>query len=264
MNREMIAVAIASLALAGCMDFKQAKSGSSTQGQLDGPPAMLASQIAFADVQKYILTPSCVRCHSGTKPAGNIDFTNYATTVASAEVVNPGSAQGSSLYTEIATGDMPDGGAQLTSPYVSLVYDWIQAGAVESPESAPGPTASPTPIATPSPVPSPVASPAPLPSPLPPAAYPVFADIQKSVLIPSCIKCHGGSHPDGKVNLSSYAAIIAQPKVLNPGSPQGSALYTEIATGSMPKRAAHLNATLVNSVYEWIKAGAPEKAAAQE
>ena len=172
----------------------------------------------------------------------------YAALLADPDAVKSGNPQGSSLYTEIASGDMPKEDAALSNDRINLVYNWIKAGAVETP------SVNPTPI--PSPVVTPKPSPKPSPTPLP--SSPVYSDIAARVTTPSCIKCHSGSRPSAKIDLSSYAAILASPKVVIPGNPQGSSFYTEIATGSMPKRASHLSPALVTLVYECIKSGAPE------
>jgi mono/diheme cytochrome c family protein len=242
---------IASLALQGCMDFKKVKAPSDEQAQLDEPvPNIPAEQISFADVQRYVFNPMCIRCHSGTQPAGDINLTNYAALLSDPDAVKGGNPDTSSLYTEVASGGMPKDGAALSQARIGLIYDWIKAGAVEAPSATP----SPEPSSVPSPTPRPVVTP---PPPLP--SSPVFSDIQSRIITPSCIKCHGGAHPSGKVDLSSYAAIMAKAKLVISGNPQGSSFYTEIATGSMPKKRTHLSPTLVSMAYDWIKAGAPEK-----
>jgi mono/diheme cytochrome c family protein len=220
------------LTVAGCMDFKQVKTGGMTLGQVE-PPSTVVSSPSFSDIQKYVLKPSCIQCHGSSNPSAGISLTSYAAVLST---VNPKNPQGSALYTVIATGNMPKGAAQLSDAMITEVYNWIKAGALEA--SAPMPT-PPTPIPT---------------STLPPPPSALnYAAIQKAVLTPHCISCHGSS---GGVSLTSYASVL---KTVNPGSPQGSSLYTAIATGNMPRGGSQLSSTLVNEVYDWIKAGAPQK-----
>ena len=73
-----------------------------------------------------------------------------------------------------------------------------------------------------------------------------------SATSPSCGGCHSSGNPQGGVDLSSYNSTLA--KVVA-GSPETSALYTSIKSGTM---ASYSDATIENAVYCWILAGATE------
>ncbi|MGZ3708570.1 MAG: hypothetical protein ACXWPM_07135, partial [Bdellovibrionota bacterium] len=103
-------------------------SGSTTSTSPTGSPTPV-TQVTFQQVNSQVLQPNCAGCHSaGSSP----DFSSYATTVSSSSVVSPGNPAASALYTAIQTGRMPKGGAQLSQTDQSLVYYWIQQGALNN------------------------------------------------------------------------------------------------------------------------------------
>lgn len=91
--------------------------------------------------------------------------------------------------------------------------------------------------------------------PNPPVNPTVFfaADIQP-ILNAACTNCHGGNNPSDNYSLESYAATVA--KYVNPGNANGSALFTEVESGNMPRNAAPLAPADITKIETWINEGA--------
>src|SRR3954470_22881908 len=82
------------------------------------------------------------------------------------------------------------------------------------------------------------------------AQSPDFTTQIAPLLQKNCLSCHGS----GKVNLSSRQAMIDS-KVLNPGKPDRSSLYTSVANGTMPPSGPLTEADL-KLLRAWIDYGA--------
>ena len=86
------------------------------------------------------------------------------------------------------------------------------------------------------------------------AATPQSVDFAQQVaplLETQCLRCHS----DGHVNLGSRQAMI-ESKVLTPGKPDASTLYTTVVKGSMPP-SGNWKEGDVKILRTWIEAGAP-------
>src|SRR3954451_360082 len=82
------------------------------------------------------------------------------------------------------------------------------------------------------------------------AQSPDFTTQIAPLLQKNCPSCHGS----GKVNLTSRQAMIDS-KVLNPGKPDRSSIYTTVVSGSMPP-SGHLPEADVKTLRTWIEYGA--------
>jgi len=202
---------------------------------------------SFALISTNILQPKCASCHSGTKPAGEIDLSTYASVMAAKGVVVAGDPTHSSIYSEVKTGDMPDSGPVLSANEVQAIFDWIAAGA---PDGSFNPGTVPVTPAPPAPTPT--------PTPAPPPATATFSEVQAQILNVSCTSCHSGVKPSGKIDLSSYAKLMANNKagLILPGNSAKSLLYTEVATGDMPPKGTKVSAANTQLLKQWIDAGA--------
>ena len=77
-----------------------------------------------------------------------------------------------------------------------------------------------------------------------------------------CIQCHSGAQASGRLDLSSYPAIMSGGKsgaVINPGNASKSILYTMVNSGRMPKKGAKLTSDQVKLIEDWINAGAKDE-----
>jgi formylglycine-generating enzyme required for sulfatase activity len=82
------------------------------------------------------------------------------------------------------------------------------------------------------------------------AQSPDFAAQVAPLLQKNCLSCHSS----GKVNLTSRQAMIDS-KILNPGKPDRSSLYTTVANGTMPP-SGRLPEAEVKLLRTWIEYGA--------
>ncbi len=72
------------------------------------------------------------------------------------------------------------------------------------------------------------------------------------ILVEHCLPCHSGSNAQGALRLSTHAGAS---KVIVPGSPEKSALYTSMETGKMPP-AGRLPKDQRDLIRAWIADGA--------
>jgi hypothetical protein len=104
--------------------------GCNNSPNLGGTSEVLAqAQATYTLLNSTVLTPKCVSCHSDPNPSGQVSFSSYASTLASAGTVVPYQPYQSQIYMMTSTGQMPQGGIPLTSAELRLVYYWLAYGA---------------------------------------------------------------------------------------------------------------------------------------
>jgi hypothetical protein len=201
---------------------------------------------SFDALNSTIFQPQCAHCHSGSGASGGVDLSSYQTIKANSGLIVAGDPKSSKIYTEVESGDMPDGGSPLTAVEVQAIGDWILAGAPDGSFTYVQPTQPPGPA-------TPPANP---PPPQPPKSA-TFTEVRAQIFAPLCVRCHAGAHPSGQVDLTSYQNIMANAKKLAvPGDASHSLLYTEIDGGSMPLRGPKLSSALIQLMGDWIAGGA--------
>ena len=137
--------------------------------------------------------------------------------------------------------------------------------ATQSPptETAPAPTE--TTISTPTDIPTDV------PTEPPPTEVPTEASAADSagvsfandvfpIIDSRCANCHGGERIEEGLVMLTYADIMAGSDnglVIVPGDPANSLLVELIANQKMPKRGPKLTPPQVQTITEWVAAGAP-------
>ncbi len=85
----------------------------------------------------------------------------------------------------------------------------------------------------------------------------------KTLLNNYCVGCHNENLSSGGVNLSSYAVITADGKLVRPGRPDDSKLMKVVADDDPadrmpPPPASPLSAAQIETIRKWITQGAPE------
>jgi hypothetical protein len=76
-----------------------------------------------------------------------------------------------------------------------------------------------------------------------------------------CQRCHGTSRTDAGLSLSSHAGVMAGSRsgaVVIPSSSADSDLVQVIVTGRMPRGAAKLSEVEIQTISDWVDAGAPD------
>jgi len=93
------------------------------------------SGISFANDIFPILQSRCLNCHGGDRLEEGLNIKTYADLMAGSDngsVVTPGDAENSLLAELVATQKMPKRGPKLTPAEISLIIDWINAGALDN------------------------------------------------------------------------------------------------------------------------------------
>lgn len=81
------------------------------------------------------------------------------------------------------------------------------------------------------------------------------------ILEANCQRCHGTTRADAGLDLSSYAGVMASSRggpIVTPGSAGNSLLVQVIATGRMPRGASKLSDADIQTISDWVDAGAPD------
>lgn len=79
------------------------------------------------------------------------------------------------------------------------------------------------------------------------------------ILKRSCVRCHGGTRTEKKLDLSSYEALMAGSEngaVVIPGDASNSPFVDLVVQGKMPKRGAKLTPDEVQLLIDWVNQGA--------
>lgn len=192
----------------------------------------LQGETWYAWIDRTVWQPQCVRCHSGPSAAAGLDVSSRESLLASGSVV-PFQPEKSSLYAVILSGEMPKGGHALPADVIERVRKWIAAGAPEDKALEPPP---------------------------PPKPEPRWGWLLTNVFQTKCLCCHQGEKPKGDVDLSSYRALMASEglmkKPVEPGKPEDSGVYTQVAEGLMPQGPDKLSPETREAIAEWIRRGA--------
>jgi mono/diheme cytochrome c family protein len=171
-----------------------------------------------------VVQEKCGTCHATADLTG-LALSTYENALTGGEdgpVILPGDSANSVFYTLQAAGGHP---GMFTPEELSLVQEWIDAGAVESAGSASGP---------------------------------VWEGALSTLLQEKCGTCHGPTAMGG-LNLSTYADMLnggQSGPVVVPGQSADSLLVSIQEAGGHP---GQLTPEEIAQVIAWIEAGALEK-----
>lgn len=105
----------------------QGGGSSSTTTTTTIPSQQIPLQATFASIEKNILGPKCVVCHSASRPTKGYAYDSYKAVLKSVNTAKPSSSK---LYRITQQGVMPPRPrAQLNSDELRLVLQWIESGA---------------------------------------------------------------------------------------------------------------------------------------
>jgi uncharacterized membrane protein len=97
-------------------------------GTTTNPPSQNPTTAATYSQVGPILRNKCAGCHA----SGSMNFTSYSGFARNTGIVTPGNPEQSRLYTITQSGTMPPSGSDLTDSQLSLLYSWIEAGALNN------------------------------------------------------------------------------------------------------------------------------------
>lgn len=86
-----------------------------------------------------------------------------------------------------------------------------------------------------------------------------FAESVAPILVKRCLACHNARTAKGRLNLETFAALMAGGEsgaVVEPGDPDASVLVAMVEDGSMPKDADPLTPEQIAIIRKWVATGA--------
>lgn len=227
-------------------------------GKKGNPDSEPDGGISFSKQVAPILVGKCANCHIRMKKGGfsMATFADLMKGSDSGTVFKPGKGEGSTLVDLLRSGDMPRGGGPLPPDEIDLISKWITAGAKFDGSSETAPLTTGTPAGAP---------PAPMAAPLVRASgsesVQFVRDLAQTV-VTTCIDCHGGMQPAGRLNLTTFNGLLRggdSGPIVVPGKPDESLLIKKLkgtAGQRMPLRKAPLDDALIQKFETWIAEGA--------
>ncbi len=94
-----------------------------------------SDEVSFSADVLPIFEARCIRCHGTSRQNGGLMLNSYAAVLAGGTdgaVVIPGDAAGSTLVRLITEGEMPKNSSPLSAEQITLISDWINAGALDN------------------------------------------------------------------------------------------------------------------------------------
>lgn len=88
-----------------------------------------------------------------------------------------------------------------------------------------------------------------------------FSQQVSPILAANCTRCHGSSRQSGGLRLDSLTNLLAGGRdgaVILPGNAEDSLLVQLIREGTMPKNASDLSLDEIQTIVDWVNAGAPD------
>jgi mono/diheme cytochrome c family protein len=211
-----------------------------------GPTSIVPVAPTFPSILANVIETKCASCHGAGGPASDAPLDSVADLL-SEKLITPGNASTSKLYILIEKRAMPpkSSGLTLSDQEIQAVGQWIQSDTTDEP--VPAPSASPEPLPSPEPAPSLV--------PL----VPTFSAIHADIFETKCLICHSAGGRAANVPLDTLNDVLAD-KIITPGNPTASRLYTLVAAKKMPPQGttAPLTDEEIQTISEWIQQGTPQ------
>jgi mono/diheme cytochrome c family protein len=215
--------------------------------------------ISFTKQIAPLIVGRCNNCHI-RNTRGGFSMATYAAlkkgSTESGTVFTPGKGEGSRLIEVLQSGDMPRGGAPLKPEEIALVSKWIDEGAKFDGTDENAQIAASVPETN---------------QPQQPALQVTQASGKESVqfvrdlapiVVSTCIDCHGGMQPAGRLNLTTFAGLLRggdSGQIVSPGKPAESLLVRKLkgmAGQRMPLRKEPLDDATIQKFETWVAEGA--------
>ncbi|HVX10477.1 MAG TPA: c-type cytochrome domain-containing protein [Pirellulales bacterium] len=244
-------------------DTKKPAAGKRPAAKPKGKPSTKdvgkSDEISFTKQIAPILAGRCASCHI-RQTRGGFNMATYAAlkkgSTENGVVFTPGKGEGSRLVEVLQSGDMPRGGGPLKPEEIALISKWIDAGAKFDGTDENSPIAAATPDTN---------------QPQQPALQVAQASGKESVqfvrdlapiIVSTCIDCHGGMQPSGRLTLTTFAALLRggdSGQIVSPSKPAESLLVKKLkgtAGQRMPLRKEPLDDATIQKFETWIADGA--------
>jgi mono/diheme cytochrome c family protein len=169
-----------------------------------------------------ILASRCLQCHNANNKQGGVNVADVNEMIGNG-VVNVEEPDLSFLLRSVKAGTMPPS-RPLAQAEIVILNDWIYALKASPPSVTPPPVNQPL-TAT-------------------------FSSIQRNILQPKCLGCHGAA---GGFSYADYPSTM---RSVVAGNPTTSKFYQSILNNQMPKNNQALTAAEKMAVLDWINQGA--------
>ena len=218
-----------------------------------------SDEISFTKQIAPILVGRCNNCHI-RNTRGGFSMATFASLKKgppdSGAVFTPGKGEGSRLIDVLQSGDMPRNGGPLKPEEIALISKWIDAGAKFDGSDENAQIAASVPETN---------------QPQQPALQVTQASGKESVqfvrdlapiVVSTCIDCHGGMQPAGRLNLTTFAGLLRggdSGQIVSPGKPAESLLVKKLkgmAGQRMPLRKEPLDDATIQKFETWVADGA--------
>lgn len=222
------------------------------------PKDAKSDEISFTKQIAPLVVARCDNCHL-RMTKGGFSMATFASLKKGSEngtVFTPGKGQGSRLIEVLESGDMPRGGAPLKAEEIALISKWIDAGAKFDGADENAQIAASVPQTN---------------QPRQPALEVTRASGKESVqfvrdlaplIVSTCVDCHGGMQPAGRLNLTTFAGLLRggdSGQIVSPGKPAESLLIRKLkgtAGQRMPLRKEPLDDATIQKFETWVADGA--------
>lgn len=108
---------------------------SCSSNQINTTAMVRTVDVSYSQDVAPIFANRCEKCHGARVQKGQLDLSSYSAIMAGGgkgEVISPGNADDSTLIQMVTSGKMPRQGAKLTPDQISLLRDWVNAGALDN------------------------------------------------------------------------------------------------------------------------------------
>ena len=229
-----------------------------TEKPTDTPMPAGDGKVSFSTQIAPMLVAKCGRCHID-ESKGKVNMATFVALMKGSEtdgtIIFAGKSKGSRIIDVIESGDMPRGGAKISSEELALLSKWIDEGAVNDAGSD-NATLRQLAMA--------------VRRDMPQLTVEQATGNEKvkfglhiaPVLIEQCIGCHGARQPAGGLGLLNFARLLRggdSGVALVPGKPVESLLLKKIkgtAGDRMPRRKPPLSDEVIAQFETWIAEGA--------
>lgn len=224
----------------------------------NAPKETAKNGVSFTKQIAPLFVARCKNCHVD-RTRGGFSMATFASLKKGSEngtVFTPGKGSGSRLIEVLESGDMPRGGAPLKPDEIALVSKWIDEGAKFDGADENAQIAASVPQTN-------QAQQKPLEVTQASGKESVqFVRDLAPIIVSTCIDCHGGMQPAGRLTLTTFAGLLRggdSGQVVSPGKPDESLLVRKLkgtAGQRMPLRKEPLDDATIAKFATWVAEGA--------
>ena len=134
MRKQIILTLIAVTLVTGFVIFQSGSTNIVTAAR-PSETTISVENVSFNSDIYPLLERRCIKCHGGEFPSEGLNLESYEGLMAGSQngaVVIAGDANNSLLFEQIASGEMPKRGSDLTTEQIEIIRQWINEGALNN------------------------------------------------------------------------------------------------------------------------------------